>query len=307
MFARKTVFLAIILIIIIIPVLIASGIIFFAGDEETSVIRVYKHNSGEIVTMDLNEYLLGVVAAEMPAAYHMEALKAQAVAARTYTERKLGDESKEHPDADVCTDVNHCQAFLSRSEMKSRWNLFNYYYYWSRINSALEETRGEILAYNGEPVEALYHSNGGGYTENAIHVWGTEVPYLKAVKSPYDADRKDNYRHRLVFSVSELETKLGVKIGDKMYSSLQRSESGRVQELKVGEEKFTGREIRKLLGLPATKFAAEREGEKVIFHVLGKGHGVGMSQDGADGLARRGKDYREILGYYYSGTAIVQR
>ncbi|MFW6238574.1 MAG: stage II sporulation protein D [Bacillota bacterium] len=305
MYTKRKIILPLILLIIVVPAVIVRGIFFFSGDGETETIRVYDHKSEEVEAMELNEYLLGVVAAEMPAAYHMEALKAQAVATRTYTVRKLTREQEEHPEADVCTDVNHCQAYLSPAELRVRWGVLNYYYNRKRIYSALEATRGEILVYQGEPVEALYHSNSGGRTENAVHVWGTDVSYLQSVNSPYDSDREDNYRQKVTYSLSRLEDRLEVEIGDQFYTSLQRSDSDRVLELEIGGKKFTGREIRELLGLPSTRFTVERKGNQVVFQVLGKGHGVGMSQDGADGLARRGRNYREILAHYYRETDIV--
>ncbi len=283
--------------------------LFWSTDKEEILIDVYNHQENKIVTMELDDYLRGVVAAEMPALYHIEALKAQVVAARTYTIRQLprfgGSGSKNHPGADISTDFRDNQAWLAESNMKERWGFIAFFYYWARINRAVEETQGEIILYNNKPIDAVYHANSGGITEEAVNVWGNSVPYLVSVKSPADKENKKNYKHTLYFASLDLIKALGLKgTRIKEFELLKTSSSGRVLEVQSGEQFFTGREIREKLGLPSTKFAVTRNGDIFTYTVYGKGHGVGMSQDGANGLAKEGYNYRQILHYYYRGCEL---
>ena len=303
---RKRIFylLGLFFIVIVIPALMVKGIYIFS-EEEVMVVDVYNHVNDKITSMEMNTYLTGVVAAEMPAAYEFEALKAQAVAARTYTILKMKNRDERHPEADICTDFNHCQAWLSEDEMKERWGS-DYFYYFSRISYAVRETRGEVIVHNGRPVDAVYHSNSGGITESAKNVWGNDIPYLTSVDSPYDHERTGNYQHNIYFKVEDFERQLGIEIKSDFYEPIDKSESGRVRELKLGDRYFSGREIRNLLNLPSTRFDFAWDGARVICRVVGNGHGVGMSQDGADGMARRGLDYIEILKHYYNDVKIIQ-
>lgn len=300
------------LILIVIPVIIIKGP-FWNRQNSSILVKVYNHEIGKIVTMELSSYLRGVVAAEMPAVYDIEALKAQAVAARTYTLKQLpsfgGEGSQEHPGADICTDHNHSQAWLSEKDMKSRWGFLPFFYYWARINRAIEETEGEVLYYNGQLIDAVYHANSGGTTEDASFVWGRETPYLISVPSPYDKESKKNYMHTITFEVEELKAKLGIndikENEQKDIKIIEKSKSDRVLNVNVFNREFTGKELRNRLALPSTKFdiSANNEGI-IIFKVYGKGHGVGLSQDGANGYAKHGYDYKEILRHYYPGANI---
>ncbi|MFW5986551.1 MAG: SpoIID/LytB domain-containing protein, partial [Halanaerobiales bacterium] len=174
--------LIIFIILILVPLLLVKE-----QDDEKIVLRVYNHQLDKIVEMELNQYLRGVLAAEMPARYHPEALKAQAVAARTYTLKQLprygGSRNSAYKGADVSTDYRECQAYFSEREMKDRWGFIPFFYYWSRINTAVEETAKQVLVYDGKLIDAVYHANSGGRTENAEYVWGRNTPYLKSVES----------------------------------------------------------------------------------------------------------------------------
>ncbi len=330
----KNVYLIVFIFIIVIalPVILIKGLFFYPqGDqEETIIIKVYKHKQNKIEPMELDDYLKGVVAAEMPAAYNIEALKAQTVAARTYTLKKLpaygGQGSVEHDGADICTDYRHSQAWLAEKDMKKKWGFLSFFYYWAKITRAVEETSGQVLVYENNLIDAVYHSNSGGQTEFAANVWGRKTPYLKSVESPYDKENNKNYQHRYKFKIQDFDQKLGTNMqlllrkrkemnGDrellisesnnKIFRNIKYSESGRVLKIKIGDNEFEGKEIRKKLDLPSTMFEFSLQQNYVICDVLGNGHGVGLSQDGADGYANHDYNYRDILKHYYQGVEIV--
>lgn len=301
--------LIIFLILIIIPVLLVRGL-FWQSDDSELPLKVYNHNLNKIVIMELDDYLRGVLAAEMPALYHQEALKAQAVAARTYTLKQLprygGPGSQKYKGADLSTDFTDCQAFLSEKEMREKWGFVSFFYYWARINRAVEETRGQIILYNGKIIDAVYHANSGGVTEDAQYVWGSDTAYLKSIESPFDADNEKSFKSTFYFAMDEIKEKLDIhQTGlDESVHILKRSPSGRVLELKIADKIFTGIQVRQKLSLPSTKFELSSEGNIYTFTCYGKGHGVGMSQDGANGLAKNGYNYQQILRHYYKNIEL---
>lgn len=301
--------LLIFLILILIPVLLVNGL-FWQNDSQELLLKVYNHNTNKMVTMELEEYLRGVLAAEMPAIYHMEALKAQAVAARTYTLKQLprfgGLGSQKYQGADLSTDFTDCQAYLSETEMKDKWGFISFFYYWARINRAVEETKGQVLLYNGQFIDAVYHANSGGMTEDAEYVWGWDTPYLKSIESPYDSENEKSYKSVLNFSMDELK-KVFILDDDKDYRDSivevsKTSPSGRVLEFRIGNRAFSGFELREKLFLPSSKFNISVDGDIYTFTCYGKGHGVGMSQDGANGFAKNGYKYQQILYHYYNNV-----
>ncbi|HLV09679.1 MAG TPA: stage II sporulation protein D [Halanaerobiales bacterium] len=308
----KIVWLIIIVLIIMIllPVLLTVDLSRLKREEKI-ILKVFNYQQERVVNMELNDYLHGVVAAEMPAIYHLEALKAQAVAARTYAIKQLpkfgGSGYDDYSGVDITTDSRVHQAWLSEEELKERWGFLGYFYYWSRINRAVEETSGEIIIYNDKPIDAVYHANSGGRTEDSSLVWGTALPYLKSIESPFDSESEKNYSQIKYFSSSEIirALKLNNTAGLVELMVSKRSGSGRVMEVLAGGKQFSGREIRERLGLPSTNFEVKQDGDIFRFSILGKGHGVGMSQDGANALAKRGHNYREILEYYYPGVKIT--
>ncbi len=260
--------------------------------------------------MELDDYLRGVLAAEMPALYHQEALKAQAVAARTYTLKQLprygGAGSQKYKGADLSTDFTDCQAFLSEKEMKEKWGFVAFFYYWARVNRAVEETRGQILLYDGKMIDAVYHANSGGITEDALYVWGRDTTYLKSIKSPYDSENDKSFKSTFHFALNEIRERLDIQQTsfDDSIDIIKKSSSGRVLELKIAGKSFSGIQVRQKLSLPSTKFDLTSEGNIYTFTCYGKGHGVGMSQDGANGLAKNGFTYQQILKHYYSNVEL---
>ncbi|HEX6989885.1 MAG TPA: stage II sporulation protein D [Bacillota bacterium] len=277
-------------------------------------IRVYLHEEDRLTAMPLEEYVKGVVAAEMPASFPIEALKAQAVVARTYAVRRMrvfgGPGCDRHPAADVCTEPTTHQAFATEESLRRRWGALRYAAYWQRIEQAVEATRGLILMYDGRPIDAVYHSTSGGRTEAAEYVWGQPVPYLTSVPSPYE-ERSPRARQTVHLSWTELGRLLGLESTSvaaagtspgTVLEALDRTPSGRITRLRVGTTILDAPEIRQRLHLNSTWFSWETDADGVTFTVRGYGHGVGMSQYGADGMARRGSTYEAILAHYYPGT-----
>lgn len=240
---------------------------------------------------ELEEYVVGVVAAEMPAAFPEEALKAQAVAARTYQMRQMQAAGSDT----VLHDVG--QAYITEEEQKKKWGE-HYAFYAAKIRNAVRATAGEIMIYDGEPILAAFHAQSAGKTEDAENVWNSPVPYLKSVDSSEDKNAPD-HKTTVIFSAKEISDKLGCEA--KEISICSRTDAGYVDEVQVGEKTFTGREIRQALGLRSSNFTVEKKGDGFLFTVFGYGHGAGMSQYGASFLAEKGMDYHEILKHYYTG------
>jgi len=287
---------------------------FFPG---VTTVRVYLHGEDEVRVMQLEDYLVGVVAAEMPAEFPPEALKAQAVAARTYAVKRLvagGVVNPPHPDADLCDDHRHGQAWLCREELKKRWGTLHYYNYFYKIKQAVDDTRGQVLTYQGQLIEPAYHASCGGRTENAGDVWKFDVPYLRSVTCPYD----DNPRpvQAASFSLEQLDRALGASFAavpvtggkktPREIKVLEKTAAGRPKSLLLGGKQLSAVAVRDLLGLRSTNFTWQVEGDKITFTTTGYGHGVGLCQYGAKGLAEHGYNYRTILGHYYNGVEIVE-
>ncbi|MGM0410075.1 MAG: stage II sporulation protein D [Bacillota bacterium] len=316
------------IIIIIIPFFITKGIFFFDNkDKDEIMIKVYNAKLEKTEEMELEDYLVGVVAAEMPANYNIEALKAQAVAARTYAAQNLeefgGSGSKKYDGADICTDFRYSQAWINKEEMREKWSFLPFFYFYNRILKAVEETSGEVITYKGKLIDAVYHSNAGGMTEDPYYVWGSRLPYLKSVESPYDKQKAKNYQFNYNFELEEVDKLLGTSLteiikngeGDpkiipfsekKVITILEKTISGRISKIRFGDKIIGGQELRNNLSLPSNMVEIELKNSKIFFEVKGNGHGVGMSQAGADGYARYGYNYKEILNHYYQGVKIVE-
>lgn len=259
-----------------------------------------------IEELGLEEYIKGVVAAEMPVSFEKEALKAQAVAARTYALRRL--QEKEGIDKEEIA-----QAYLSEKELKERWGE-KYLIYKSKIDAAVEETEGEIMTYEDEIIEAVFHSTSAGYTENSENLWNEEKPYLKSVESKQD-EKAPDYIVKTIFENDAIVAKLEQKYSDIVITNapilqqiqvIKRSEAGYIMQIQIGNKIFTGNEIRVLLGLRSTNFTVNQKDNKVTITTRGYGHGIGMSQYGANYMAQDGKNYKEILKHYYQGVDIVK-
>ena len=258
---------------------------------------------GSVLQMDMDTYLVGVVLAEMPAAFETEALKAQSVVARTYT-RKAYTTGGKHGDGSVCTDSTCCQAYRSEKDFLEHGGTSEDL---QKVRNAVLSTSGFVLMYADTLIEATYFSCSGGSTEDAQAVWGTDYPYLQAVSSPGEEDAL-YYCDTVVFSREEFLEKLDLPAENSeqlWFSDISYTDGGGVDSLSVCGKTFRGTEFRKLLGLRSTSISIEISEETVILTTRGFGHRVGMSQYGADAMAAAGSGWREILSHYYSGTEPV--
>lgn len=263
-----------------------------------ALIRV--KNQNEIVDMGLEEYITGVVLGEMPADFELEALKSQAVAARTFALRKVQTNGK-HQDADVCTDHSCCQAFVFPTDYTGTVDDLN------KVRNAVMETSGQVITYNGNLIEAVYFSNSGGQTEDALAVWGTDVPYLQSVDSPGEEYAK-NFEVTTTISYAEFIDILELP-DDTCYENddikVTYTMGGGVNTFSLGSKSISGVRMRTLFNLRSTMFDVEIDGKIVRITTKGYGHRVGMSQYGAEAMAVDGRKYDEILGHYYLGTELI--
>lgn len=273
--------------------------------ENGPVVYVMHQDKNEIVSHMLEEYLVGVLAAEMPASFHEEALKAQAVAARTfiYNAMQSNENDTTHPGADICTDSTHCQAWISNADMNAKQGEEWYDTYYSKLKNAVQSTEGEIVTYNNEPIVAVFHSTASGRTENSEDVWGGTYPYLKSVESAGDKE-SPKFLSTITTDKDEVCRVLGVTEA-KAYD-IVRSEGGAVLTINIGGYLFKGSDIRSYFGLNSSNFEIEETENDFIFHVKGCGHGVGLSQYGANAMAKEGKSYRDILTTYYTDVTLIK-
>ncbi|MGI6029138.1 MAG: stage II sporulation protein D [Candidatus Heteroscillospira sp.] len=260
---------------------------------------------------DMEGYLVGAVAAEMPAAFHAEALQAQAVAIRTYILRACRMGNPTHPQADVCTDPGCCTAWLDEPALREKWgDAFEENF--ARVYAAVCGTDGQYLSYEGQPVQAVFHASSAGRTEDSAGVWSA-VPYLVSVSSPETEENVKNLKTTVSLAPEQMRTLVLEKRPEAEFSpepadwlgELVLTDTGRVAELTLCSETFTGTQLRACLGLRSTDFDAVYDGKNFVFTVRGYGHGVGMSQQGANLLAQSGMGWREILEHYYPGTELV--
>ena len=261
-------------------------------------------DDGTVSVMGLEDYLVSVVLREMPADFEIEALKAQAVVARTYTLRRAATGGK-HTAAAVCTDPSCCQGYCSQEEYLSSGGKKALL---DKVIAAVNSTSKEVLVYNGELIEATYFSCSGGKTEDAKAVWGADIPYLQAIDSPGE-EHATHYIDTVSFSVSDFAEKLGLDTGTRpqdWLGSITYTDGGGVEELKICGTSYKGTTIRQKLGLRSTAFIISIVGETVTITTKGYGHRVGMSQYGADAMALQGKTYPDILSHYYQGTELVE-
>lgn len=252
------------------------------------------------VMLDMQDYLKGVLLAEMPVDFDAEALKAQAVVSRTYALRRNTVGNK-HPQGAVCTESSCCQAYRSVEDFLSNGGTEEML---NRITQAVESTQNQVLTYQGELIEATYFSCSGGRTEDALAVWGTDIPYLQAVDSPGE-EGAAHFVDTAEFSVSEFAALLGISPSRADLGAVTYTEGGGVATIMIGEKLFSGTQVRQKLGLRSTAFSIYKSGEKIYISTRGFGHRVGMSQYGAEAMAVRGSGYREILYHYYPGTQLT--
>lgn len=258
-----------------------------------------KLNTGETINIALEDYVIGVVGSEMPALFNIEALKAQSVAARTYALKKTSMGA-------TLTATTSDQVYKTNDQLKAMWgNSYDTYY--NKVKNAVLVTKGEVMAYNGNYIDALYFSTSNGRTEDPIYVWSYTQPYLKSVDSKWDIGTTF-FNATKTISKSEISSKLGVNltsISEITINSL--TTGGRVNSVTIAGKEFTGVQIRTLLGLRSADFTVSESGNNIVFTTKGWGHGVGMSQYGANGMANAGYSYSQILKHYYTGISIVKK
>lgn len=282
--------------------------------KEYNKIKLLHKKDKKIEEIPLDEYLLGVVSAEMPANFEQEALNAQALVARTYTIYSIKRNKNKHEGADICDSSTCCQAWISKEDRLARWNEDVREEYWNKIVKAVNTTKGKVITYNGDVIDAFFHSNSGGITEIPVNVWGgTNFPYLQSVQTSGE-EGYSQYSSEVTLTQEELINKIRAKHSDfnidisqqDSVKILEYTEAGRVKNIQIGNLKLSGVEVRSLLGLKSTNFKIKINNGKVTFIVTGYGHGVGMSQTGADSMAKQGSNYEEIIKHFYTGVEITE-
>ncbi len=288
-----------------------SPIVLSEGGKLQKEITYLETKKNKIHHCDMEEYLIGVLAAEMPAEYHIEALKAQAVAARSFIISRMNSKNSNHPNAVVCDDPNHCKAYLDEDEARKKWPEKEGDKYRNKLEEAVKSTCGEYMLCEEQVVEAFFFARSGGRTENSEDVWGEERPYLKSVESEGDKTHPE-FESVAEFSVADARNRLksmntSISSGNKPVEigEIVRTAGGSVGSVKIDGITFRGKDIRTAFGLKSADFTASCSGDKVRFNVFGYGHGVGMSQFGANYMAERGKNYTEILSHYYTNIQII--
>ena len=269
------------------------------NEENPINIRLLDESTGKITNVNLEDYIIGVVSAEMPASFETEALKAQAVAARTYAMYK---KTHRNLDYDLIIGVKD-QAYKTNEQLLKQWNVlfFNNYL---KIRDAVLKTKGEVLTYDKNIINAFYFSMSNGKTENSELVFSEALPYLKSVDSSWDNNSLNNYEVEKTFTKQEFCNNLGIPCNQIAISDEQRSESNRILTIKINNQTFKGTEIRSKLNLRSTDFIISLTSDEVKITTKGNGHGVGMSQYGANGMAKEGSTYQQILNHYYQNTEI---
>ncbi|KQL46569.1 stage II sporulation protein D [Brevibacillus choshinensis] len=272
-------------------------------------VKVYRTEKKVVETVQLETYIAGVVAAEMPAEFELEALKAQALAARTYIVRRLSESKLDDvpQGAQVLDTVQH-QVYMDESQRRERWK-DQYEWKNQRILQAVRATAGVVLTYDGKPIDATFFSTSNGFTENSGEYWEKPIPYLKSVPSPWDI-QSPRYEETVTMTTDELEKNLGVKLTQEAstngawYQIESKTTGNRVGKISIGGKEFTGREFREKLNLNSSSFTMELRGNQVYITTKGFGHGVGMSQWGANGMAKKGKNAEQIVKYFYQGVSL---
>ena len=295
-------------VVLSIPFFVVS---FFPSDEEklqeitlnylsNLLVRV-KREDGNIQSIPLEEYVVGVVAGEMPVSFELEALKAQSVASRSYVLKRI--ESNKDQEYDVVDTVSN-QVYLGEGQLQSKWG-DKYTEYMNKVRQAVNETSMEYLEYDGKVIDAMFFSTSNGYTEDSGVVFSSSLPYLKSVESSWDEKVATAFHYSTTMSLQEFYERLSIPYNkDLEMEVLERSSSNRIVRLKINGVEFLGRDVYKKLGLRSCDFSFQVVGSNVMIETTGYGHGVGMSQYGAQGMAKEGYSYQEILNHYYAGTSL---
>ncbi len=264
---------------------------------EEKKVTIKNNETTEEKELELEEYIIGVVAGEMPASFEVEALKAQAIAARSYAMNKIKSSKETY---DLVTDVSN-QVYITQDEMKEKWQS-EYDYYYNKIKDAVLETKGLVMKYNDEIISAYYFAMSNGSTEDVSLVFGESKDYLQSVDSSWDKNVK-NFTVETNITKEEFCKKLDISCNDIIINNIKRSETKRVNEITINNKTFKGTEVRSILNLRSTDFNIEIN-ESIKITTKGYGHGVGMSQYGANEMAKNGSTYEEILKHYYNNIEI---
>ena len=267
--------------------------------EKNENVRVFREQKNQIETIPLEEYLVGVLAGEMPVSYDIEALKAQAVAARTYTLKKIKTNKQNEYDV---VDTTNDQVYLDETQLKNNWQN-QYEENIKKIEQAINETKGEYITYKGEIIKAFFFSTSSGKTENCEDVFGEELPYLVSVASIWD-ENSPSYEKTEIYTKQDFYNKLGLPYEEVLNIEIKRNETNSINTIKINNNEIIGTDFRKKLGLRSTNVEINEENNKIKITSKGYGHGVGLSQYGAKEMANLGYKYNEILKYYYKGIDI---
>ena len=292
------------LLVVIIPFLFTK--IFIQTDEikfkykTNNIIRVKDEKTNQIMTIPFEKYIKGVVAGEMPATFDLEALKAQAVASRSYAMYQMtATKDKEY---DVLNTTAN-QVYLTDEQLKTNWKE-NYQEKINKINKAIQETSGEYLTYNNQIVNAMFFSTSVGKTENSEEVFVSKLPYLRSVDSKWD-EASPVFNDTYTFDLKDFYTKLNLPYNEKLNIEItKKTSTGRIKKLKINNQELNGRDLATKLSLRSNYFTITQNNEKITITTKGFGHGVGMSQYGANGMAKEGYKYDQILKHYYQNTEI---
>lgn len=262
-------------------------------------IKVMQTNKNKIITLNIEDYVKGVIAGEMPISFEIEALKAQAVAARTYALRRINENNK----YDVVDTVMN-QVYKDNEALKKAWGN-NYDKYIKKINTAVNETKGEYVDYNGTYADTLFFSTSVGNTENSEEIFGTKISYLQSVSSVWDEEVSPVYEEKNTFTRNEFCNKLSLTNCQKIYVKiLDETSTGRIKQISINNKIYTGSQVAYLLSVRSNYFTIYIENNQVVVKTKGFGHGVGMSQYGAEGMAENGYTYKDIIEHYYQGTTL---
>ena len=295
----------ILLVLVLILSIVLVGVVKFKKNhsffnDENKTIKV-KTKEEEIKELDIESYIVGVLAGEMPASFETEALKAQAVASRSYAIYKILHNTDKN--YDVLSDITN-QVYITKEEMKEKWGT-SYTYYLNRIEDAVNSTENEVMYYDDEIIEAFYFSMSNGATEDAKSVFQEDLPYIKSVSSSWDNESLNNFLVTTKFTLEEFCSKLKLESCQSIQiDAVNYSGSNRVNSIVINSQKFKGTEIRSLLNLRSTDFSIDINENEIAITTKGYGHGVGMSQYGANGMAKEGYNYKDILNYYYQDITI---
>ena len=281
--------------------------------KQYKTVKLLHTDDDSLEELPLDEYLYGVVSAEMPASFEMEALKAQAIVARTYTIYKIENNAGKHTGADICDSPNCCQAWISKEDRFARWEDESREANWNKIVEAVNSTKGKIITYEGKAINAFFHSNSGGKTETTLNVWGGDgYPYLQAVATAGE-DAYSQYQSEVNMTKEEFINKMKEKYEDfninfedkDSIKILEYTESNRVKKIKIGNKELSGVDVRTIFSLKSANFNIEISDNNIKFSVVGYGHGVGMSQTGADSMAKQGTSAEDIIKHFYTGVEII--